>query len=143
MKLKPIASNMTEIETAGGISVLFSYSTPVACHIQGEGYYRTDKHHSGPIRRQINKWLAINGGTAYKGTKPQAYFDGMVISAGDLIEAASGEDLETVLADARLIAAAPAMLGALQQILREFPEDGPYTNGQDAVMRAIARAEGK
>jgi len=87
MKLNPIASNMTEIETAGGITVLFSYSTPVACHIQGEGYYRTDKHHSVTTSRHINKWLALNGACVRDAVKPQAYFDGLVIGAGDLIEA--------------------------------------------------------
>ena len=81
MKLKPIASNMNEIETPDGISVLFSYSTPVACHVPGEGYFKTVEHFSVTTSRHINKWLALNGGSAYKGTKPQAYFDGLAVKA--------------------------------------------------------------
>jgi len=43
MKLKPIASNMTEVETAK-VTILFSYSTPVAAYMtDGSGFIRTSK----------------------------------------------------------------------------------------------------
>ena len=37
MQLTPIASNMTEVETSEA-RILFSYRTPVAAYIFGEGY---------------------------------------------------------------------------------------------------------
>lgn len=56
MKLNPIASNMTEVEI-GDTTILFSYKTPVACHISGQGYFRTTKKWSVTTSRHINKWL--------------------------------------------------------------------------------------
>ena len=62
MKLKPIASNMTEVETEKA-TVLFSYRTPVAaCMKDGSGFIRTKEHYSTTTSRHINKWLA--GATA-------------------------------------------------------------------------------
>lgn len=73
MKVKNIGSNQTEIEV-GEKTVLVSYETPVACHIQGEGYYRTEEKFSVTTSRHINKWLASNG--AHEVTeKPQEFFD--------------------------------------------------------------------
>jgi len=58
LKLKPIASNMTEIETEKA-TILFSYETPVAaCMNDGSGFVRTDKRWSVTTSRHINKWLA-------------------------------------------------------------------------------------
>jgi len=57
MKLKPLASNMTEVETAKA-TILFSYSTPVAaCMNDGTGFIRTSKKWSVTTSRHINKWL--------------------------------------------------------------------------------------
>ena len=42
MQLTPIASNMTEVETSEA-RILFSYRTPVAAYIFGEGYVKTDQ----------------------------------------------------------------------------------------------------
>ncbi len=70
MKLKKVGSNMTEI-SAGDMTVLFSYDTPVACNIAGDGWYRTEKKWSKTTSRHINKWL--NGITAAE--KPQEFFD--------------------------------------------------------------------
>lgn len=72
MKLKPIGSNMTELETAGGDYVLFSYSTPVAARTAG-GAFRTEEHYSVTTSRHISKW----GGKDWP-TKPQAFFDSLV-----------------------------------------------------------------
>jgi len=57
MKLTPIASNMTEVKTAGGSIVLFSYSTPVAALLPSGQYWRTKKWYSVTTTRHINKWL--------------------------------------------------------------------------------------
>ena len=56
MKIKPIASNMTEL-TTDRAAILFSYSTPVAACINGTGYVRTEAHYSMTTSRHINKWL--------------------------------------------------------------------------------------
>jgi len=56
MLLTPIASNMTEIETDDA-RILFSYRTPVAAFVFGEGFVRTDKYWSVTTSRHINKWI--------------------------------------------------------------------------------------
>ena len=79
MNLKPIASNMTELELSNGTRVLFSYQTPVAALVnEGENkwhQYKTDKEWSKTTTRHINKWNPLGG--AY-GVQAQAYFDGLV-----------------------------------------------------------------
>lgn len=55
MKLKSIGSNMTELNI-NGVSVLFSYSTPVAGW-DDKGAFRTSKHYSTTTSRHINKYL--------------------------------------------------------------------------------------
>ena len=57
MKLIPIATNQTEIEIGKGVSVLFSYKTPVAAFIPGQGYIRTNYKWSRTKSKQINKWI--------------------------------------------------------------------------------------
>ena len=57
MQLTPIASNMTEVETSEA-RILFSYRTPVAAYIFGEGYVKTEKYWSVTTSRHINKWGA-------------------------------------------------------------------------------------
>ena len=72
MKLKPIASNMTQLTTPTA-TILFSYETPVACHANGT-YYRTEHKWSQTTTRHINKWL--DGIVAE--TKPQQFFDDLI-----------------------------------------------------------------
>ena len=71
MQLRPIASNMTQLDLADGTS----YRTPVAC-LTDNGYYRTSQFWSVTTSRHINKWL---GGVLAK-DQPQAFFDGLVAS---------------------------------------------------------------
>ena len=73
MQLTPIASNMTEVETSEA-RILFSYRTPVAAYVFGEGFVRTDKFWSVTTSRHINKWL--DGGTAKE--VAQTYLDQLV-----------------------------------------------------------------
>ena len=61
MKLTPIKANMTEVEI-GDKTVLFSYKTPVAYHLMGHGYIKTNKKWSTTTTRHINQWL--NGNNA-------------------------------------------------------------------------------
>ena len=57
MQLTPIASIMTEVETKDA-RILFSYRTPVAAYIFGEGFVKTEKYWSTTSSRHINKWGA-------------------------------------------------------------------------------------
>ena len=58
MKLTPIAANQTQISLNNGTEVFFSYKTPVAGFVPGEGYIRTSKKWSSTTTRHINKYLS-------------------------------------------------------------------------------------
>ena len=73
MKLKPIGSNMTELNI-NGISVLFSYSTPVAGW-DDSGAFRTGKYCSATTTKHINKYL---GGKDIGRKVDQDYIDSIV-----------------------------------------------------------------
>ena len=73
LKLKPIASNMTEIVLPNGTQVLFSYQTPVASWENGQ-FYKTDKFWSKTTSRHINKWANCPI------SKPQSYFDCLTLA---------------------------------------------------------------
>lgn len=91
MKLKPIKANMTELEI-GEITILFSYETPVACHINGvrfrgrvvdrNGYCRTEKKWSATTTRHINQWLRDNNAENVT-ERPQEYFDNLAGGPND------------------------------------------------------------
>ena len=77
MKLNPIAANQTELELASGVTVFFSYKTPVACHIPGEGYAKTNKSWSRTTSKHISQFIARNGGSGAVSIKPQSFFDSL------------------------------------------------------------------
>ncbi|KKL27001.1 hypothetical protein LCGC14_2389570 [marine sediment metagenome] len=57
MKLKSYRKNMNSVEL-GGITVLFSYSTPVAAFLpESRGVIRTKTKHSATTTRHINEWI--------------------------------------------------------------------------------------
>lgn len=60
MKLNPLGPNKTELRLHNGTVVLFSYKTPVAALIPGEGWVRTDERYSVTTSKHINQWLAAN-----------------------------------------------------------------------------------
>ena len=78
MTLKPIASNMTELDL-NGTTILFSYSTPVAAYIGSPApgnlspsllamlreartnFIRTEDKFSRTTSSHINKWLKRHG----------------------------------------------------------------------------------
>lgn len=74
MKIRKAGNNMTELSLTNGTDVLFSYETPVAAFIEGEGYVRTMKHYSATTSRHINKWL---DGTVAR-TVEQSFIDALV-----------------------------------------------------------------
>lgn len=73
LKLKPIGSNMTEVEV-NGKSILFSYATPVAGY-DSDGAFRTDEYYSVTTSKHINKYL---GGKDVGRTVDQSYIDNLV-----------------------------------------------------------------
>jgi hypothetical protein len=73
MKLKKIGSNMTELEI-NGVSILFSYSTPVAGW-DNKGAFRSEARFSVTTSKHINKYL---GGRDVGRTVPQSYIEGLV-----------------------------------------------------------------
>lgn len=58
MRIKPIASNQTELHTNGGAVVFFSYETPVAAQLADGGFVYTSKKWSRTTSKHINQWLA-------------------------------------------------------------------------------------
>lgn len=62
MKLNPIAANQTEVEYGNGVTVFYSYKTPVAVFVPGQGalvtktkYSRTTSKH---ITQTVERWGA-------------------------------------------------------------------------------------
>lgn len=62
-KLTPVGSNQTEIEKADGVTVFFSYSTPVAAFVPGRGVLVCKEKYSKTTSAHINKTAARWGGT--------------------------------------------------------------------------------
>lgn len=57
MKLKQLASNMTELELNNGTRVLFSYETPVAAFTDMAEHLETTTKYSKTTTKHINKWF--------------------------------------------------------------------------------------
>lgn len=57
MKLNKLGPNQTEITTANGTVVFFSYNTPVAANLSNGGFIRTENKYSTTTSKHINKWL--------------------------------------------------------------------------------------
>ncbi len=73
MKVKSLGANKTEIHT-GKMVVFVSYETPVACHIQGQGYFETEKKHSATTSKHVTVWLRKMGAAKIE-KRPQEFFD--------------------------------------------------------------------
>lgn len=81
MKLKPLGSNMNQLNT-GKWTVLFSYETPVAALDDRSGkYYQTEEKFSATTSKHINKWLGAKKTEAEK--KPQSFFNNLVKESVD------------------------------------------------------------
>jgi hypothetical protein len=78
MKLKQIASNMTELDL-GFAQVFFSYETPVAACLTDGSLVRTETKYSVTTTKHINKWL--NGCEAL--TVPQDRIDCLLTSSSE------------------------------------------------------------
>lgn len=77
MKLKVIGSNQTEVETAHGVTVFFSYNTPVAAFIPGQGFIRTAKQWSATTSKHITKWVYSQKAAAVR-TVDQSELDSLI-----------------------------------------------------------------
>ena len=62
MRLTPIGTNQTEVETADA-RIFFSYRTPVAAYVFGRGFVRSEDFFSTTTRRHINKWIGTDSKT--------------------------------------------------------------------------------
>ena len=78
MQIKPIASNKTALQILG-MSILFSYQTPVAGW-DDKGAFRTEQKFSATTSKHSNKYL---GGKDIGRTVPQSYITGLVDVAED------------------------------------------------------------
>lgn len=74
LQLKPAGNNQTVVELDDGSEVFFSYKTPVAAYIPGQGMFRTNQRWSVTTSKHIGKYL--RGRMA--AVKPQAWFDSLV-----------------------------------------------------------------
>lgn len=77
MKIKAVGKNMVELRI-NGKRVLFSYETPVACHIPGQGFFKTEEFFSSTTNRHINKWLHW-AGVKTATDKPQSFFENLIV----------------------------------------------------------------
>ena len=57
MKIAATRSNQTEITLENGYTVLFSYSTPVVAHRNGERPKVVDRKYSSTTSRHVNQWF--------------------------------------------------------------------------------------
>jgi hypothetical protein len=81
MTLNPIGPNVNEVYLGGGLTILFSYKTPVACAwTNGKGItlYKTAKKWSKTTSKHVNKWLSIWTLPEAATEKPQEYFDSLL-----------------------------------------------------------------
>jgi len=83
MRVEVIGSNMAEIQVnsiaVGEVLILISYSTPVACHIQGKGFFKTAVKRSQTTTRHINKWIRSHGSNLLLAEeKPQEWFENIL-----------------------------------------------------------------
>ena len=63
MKLNIIGPNQTEVERGNGITVFFSYNTPVAVFVPGQGGLVTNTKYSVTTSRHINHIIKLWGCT--------------------------------------------------------------------------------
>ena len=77
MKIKQLASNMTELQS-GDCRILFSYETPVAAYITNQGLYRTSKKWSVTTSKHIGKWDIAKWSDYPYQEQPQEWFDDLL-----------------------------------------------------------------
>ena len=58
MKINQVGSNQTEVQQAGGLTILVSYSTPVAAFVPGRGAVCDETKHSRTTSRHVSAAVA-------------------------------------------------------------------------------------
>jgi methylaspartate ammonia-lyase len=58
ISINNIGSNQTEVQQAGGVAVLYSYSTPVAAFVPGRGAVCTEQKFSVTTSRHVSAAVA-------------------------------------------------------------------------------------
>ena len=61
MKLNPLGPNQNEVILPNGVTILFSYQTPVAAQVPGLGFFVTEKKWSNTTTRHVKAWLVRHG----------------------------------------------------------------------------------
>lgn len=79
MRLQKLGASVTLISVEG-VSVLFSYETPVAAFIEGKGYVRTAKDWSRTTNKHITQWA----GMKVEAEKPQSFFDNLLTAKANI-----------------------------------------------------------
>ena len=85
MKIKSIGKNQTVLTFKSAamsvypkhITVFFSYETPVACYIDGQGYFKTREKWSTTTTKHVNKWLESEKAETIH-IKDQNFFDNLI-----------------------------------------------------------------
>lgn len=57
MKLNQLGANRTQLTLKDGTLVLFSYETPVAAFVPGQGYLVSSVHYSRTTSKHIGQWI--------------------------------------------------------------------------------------
>ena len=70
MKLTRISNNVTVLALPEGVEVLFSYDTPIAAFVPGQGYMITSTKYSKTTTKHGNAW-----GSKVKTIVPQSMLD--------------------------------------------------------------------
>ena len=66
MKLNAIGPNQNEIEKTGGVTVFFSYSTPVAVFVPGQGALCSSTTYSKTTSKHVNQAVQRWGSTRHE-----------------------------------------------------------------------------
>ena len=88
MKHRTIGSNQSVLTFRNGTSILFSYETPCAAFIPGEGYKRTADFVSRTTQRHIATWIGNNPSEVV----PQSVIVSLIGSAAGKHEDDGNED---------------------------------------------------
>lgn len=74
--LKQITPNLRVLTTGNGNSILFSFETAVAAHVQGKGFYKSNVFYNVTTSQHIARWLREENATPEKVVSVDpAFFD--------------------------------------------------------------------
>lgn len=81
MKLTALGANRNEVQFANGVTVLYSYQTPVAVIVPGHGYAKSEVGYSNTTAKHIGQWVP-SGTAKHVPTVPQSYIDALANNSG-------------------------------------------------------------